>query len=103
MIANIIIGMNGAIGPVLLMPTTCEPAPLEHRDDDAERRPDRQQVHDHRLERDEHAAEHHEQEQEAERQDCADEERQPVPRGVEQSSMVAAVRPPTCTTTWARR
>ena len=54
------------------------PAPLEHRDDDAVRGTDRQQVHDDGLERHEQRPEHDHQQQEAEHEDRADQERQPV-------------------------
>ena len=54
------------------------PAPLEHGDDDAVRRTDRQQVHDDGLERHEQRPEHDHQQQEAEDEHRTDQVREPV-------------------------
>ena len=61
------------------------PAPLEDGDEDAVGGADRQQVHDHRLERHEHAAEHGHQQQEAEQQHDADQQRHAAGRGSRRS------------------
>ena len=66
------------MGPVFSTPKTLlEPSPLEHRHHHAVGRADREQVHDHRFERHEQAAEHGHQEQEAQHEHRADEDRQP--------------------------
>ena len=75
--ANIIIGTNGSMGPAADADDAAEPAPLEHGHDDAVGGADRQQVHDHGLERHEQRAEHHHQQQERQRQHGDEEVRQP--------------------------
>ena len=68
---------EGRDGPGLLdAEDAVPPSPLEHGDDHAVRGADRQQVHDHGLQRDEQAAEHGHQQQEAEHEHRADEDRQ---------------------------
>ena len=57
------------------------PAPLEHGDDDAVGGADRQQVHDHGLERHQQRAEHHHQQQERQAEHGGEEPRQPLGRG----------------------
>src|SRR5207245_6902305 len=54
-----------------------QPAPLEDGDHYAVGRADREQVHDHGLQRHEEAAEHGHQQQEAQHEHGADEDRQP--------------------------
>ena len=76
--AKSIIGANDWMGPVPVdTDELAEPAPLEHSDDHAVAGADRQQVHDRRLDRHEHRAEHHEQQQERKPDDDAHEQRQP--------------------------
>ena len=87
-----IIGRNGLIGTVWSRPiSAAAPAPLEHRDDHAVGGADRQQVHDRRLERHEHRAEHHHQQQERQPDDGADEQRQTRAARRSLMSMKAAV------------
>ena len=75
--AKINTGAHASIGASLADADQARtPAPLEHRDDDAVRGADRQQVHDHGLERHEQAAEHEHQQEERQHQHRADEDRQ---------------------------
>ena len=74
--ANRNIGTHASIGPDLVDADQVHaPAPLEDGDEDAVGGADRQQVHDHGLERHEQAAEHRHQQQEAEQQHDADQQR----------------------------
>ena len=76
--ANSIIGTHGSIGRRLHAGEVAEPAPLEQGDHDAVGRADRQQVHDHGLERHQQRAEHDHQQQERQHQHGAEEDRQPL-------------------------
>jgi hypothetical protein len=74
--ANSIIGTNGSIGAGLDAGDAVEPTPLEHGDDHAVGGADRQQVHDHRLQRHQQRPEHRHQQQERQRQHRPEEVRQ---------------------------
>ena len=76
--ANSIIGTNGSIGAPFDAEQAAAPAPLEHGDDDAVGGADREQVHDHRLERHEQRPEHDHQQQERQAQHGGEEVRQRV-------------------------
>ena len=76
--AKSIIGMNGSIGAGSTPMMSLRPAPLEDRDDHAVGGADRQQVHDHGLERHEQRAEHRHQQQERQRQHGPEEVGEPA-------------------------
>ena len=77
--ANRNIGIHASIGPLRSTPISSDAQPhWKIGDEDAVRRADRQQVHDHRLERHEDAAEHGHQQQEAEQQHDAQQPRHPL-------------------------
>ena len=72
------IGIHASIGPLRSTPISLRrPTPLEDRHEYAVGRADREQVHDHGLERHEQAAEHGHQQQEAEQQHDAEQPRHP--------------------------